>query len=135
MHTTELPGIDTDVAKQLETDFAFVPPLTAVSSDTNCNLKGPESISLDDIDAEFAQLKDICKAEKMIDTEFLSDWDVDGREVLEGNAFNFAELQHVDEGLVPAAVEDEIMVTDHDANEDGTWNIDLMLLSSGLTSM
>jgi len=39
------------------------------------------------------------------------------------------------EGLVPAAVEDEIMVTDHDANEDGTWNIDSMLVSSGLTSM
>jgi hypothetical protein len=39
MHTTEPPGIDTDVAKQLETDFAFVPPLAAVSGDTNCNLK------------------------------------------------------------------------------------------------
>jgi hypothetical protein len=36
---------------------------------------------------------------------------------------------------VPAAVEDEIMVTDHDAHEDGTWNIDSMLVSSGLTSM
>ena len=32
MHTTELPGIDTGVTKQLETDFAFVPPLAAVSS-------------------------------------------------------------------------------------------------------
>ncbi|KAG1807686.1 uncharacterized protein BJ212DRAFT_1303393 [Suillus subaureus] len=140
-HTAEVErlfldlGIDTDVAKQLETDFAFVPPLAAVSGDTNCNLEGPESISLDDIDAEFAWLEDIRKAEKMIDTEFLSDWDVDGREVLEGNAFDFAELQCVDEGLVPAAVEDEIMVTDHDVNEDGTWNIDSMLLSSGLTSM
>jgi len=59
MHTTEPPGIDTDVAKQLETDFAFVPPLAAVSGDTNCNLKGPKSISLDDIDAEFARLEDI----------------------------------------------------------------------------
>ncbi|KAG2067053.1 hypothetical protein BDR04DRAFT_1159597 [Suillus decipiens] len=113
MHTTELPGIDTEVAKQLETDFAFVPPLSAVSSD---NLKGPESISLDDMDAEFARLEDIRNVEKKW-TEFASDWD------------------HVDEGLVPAAIEDEIMVTDHDVNEDGTWNISSMLLSSGLTSM
>jgi hypothetical protein len=135
MHTTELPGIDTDVAKQLETDFAFVPPLAAVSSDTSCNLEGPESISLDDIDAEFARLEDIRNGEKVMDLEFSSDWDVDGKEVLEGNVFDFAELQRIDEGLVPAAVEDEIMVTDHDAHEDGTWNIDSMLVSSGLTSM
>ncbi|KAG2360537.1 hypothetical protein BDR07DRAFT_1412142 [Suillus spraguei] len=130
MHTTELPGIDTEVAKQLETDFAFVPPLSAVSSD---NLEGPESISLDDIDPEFARLEDIRNAEKTMSTEFSSDWDVDRKEVLQVRAFDFAELQRVDEGLVPAAIEDEIMVMDHDANEDGTWNIDSMLLSSGLT--
>ncbi|KAG2336964.1 hypothetical protein BDR05DRAFT_978652 [Suillus weaverae] len=43
--------IDTEVAKQLKTDFTFIPPLAAVSGDT---LEGPESISLDDIDTEFA---------------------------------------------------------------------------------
>ncbi|KAG2350997.1 hypothetical protein BDR05DRAFT_56715 [Suillus weaverae] len=56
----------------------------------------PESISLDDIDAEFARLEDIRNAENMMDTEFPSDWesDVDGirKEVLEGRAFDFAEL-------------------------------------------
>ncbi|KAG1779559.1 hypothetical protein EV702DRAFT_1212897, partial [Suillus placidus] len=79
MHTTELPGIDADAAK-LETDFDFVPPLATVSGD---KLEGPESISLDDIDAEFVRLEDIRNAEKM---EFASDWesDVDGKEVLEG---------------------------------------------------
>ncbi|KAG1853896.1 hypothetical protein DFJ58DRAFT_914132 [Suillus subalutaceus] len=105
-------------AKQLETYFSFVPELAAVSSD---NLKGPESI--DDIDAE-----------KNGGHRFASDWDVDGKEDLEGRAFDFAELQRVDKGLVPAAIEDEIMVTNN-ANEDGTWNIDSILLSSGLTSM
>ncbi|KAG2064663.1 hypothetical protein BDR04DRAFT_1162324 [Suillus decipiens] len=58
MHTTELPGIDTEVGKQLETNVSFVPPLSAVSSD---NLEG---LSLDDIDAEFARLEDIRNAEK-----------------------------------------------------------------------
>ncbi|KAG2069161.1 hypothetical protein BDR04DRAFT_1102122, partial [Suillus decipiens] len=86
-------GIDTEVAKQLETDFAFVPPLSAVSSD---NLQGPELISLDDIDAEFARLEDIRNAEKTMGTEFASDWDVNGKEVLQGRAFDFAELQRVD---------------------------------------
>ncbi|KAG1787562.1 uncharacterized protein HD556DRAFT_1448571 [Suillus plorans] len=130
MHTSELPGIDTDIAKQLETNFAFVPPLSAVSGD---NLEGPESISLNDIDAEFSRLEDIRNTEKTM--EFASNWDVDGKEVLEGRAFDFAELRRVDEGLVPTTIEDEIMVADHDANEVGTWNIDSMLLSSGLTSM
>jgi len=129
MHTTELPSINTEVAKQLETDFAFVPPLATVSGDTSYNLKGPESMSLDDIDAEFTRLEDIQNGERMA-TGFPPD--VNGREVLEGRAFDFAELQHVDEELVPAAVEDEIMVTDHNANEDGTWNINSLLLSSGL---
>jgi hypothetical protein len=135
MHITELLGIDTDVAKQLKTNFTFILPLAAVSSDTSCNLKGPESISLNDIDAEFACLEDIHNGKQVMDLKFLSDWDVDGKEVLEGNVFDFAELQCIDEGLVPVAVEDEIMVKDHDANEDGTWNIDSMLVSSGLTSM
>ena len=84
MHTTELPGIDTEVAKQLETDFTFVPPLAAVSGDAGYSLEGPESLSLDDIDTEFARLEDICNGERMMDTEFASD--VNGKEVLEGRA-------------------------------------------------
>ena len=40
-----------------------------------------------------------------------------------------SELQRVDEGLVSAAVEGEIMVTDRDAHDDETWNmIDSMLV-------
>jgi hypothetical protein len=31
----------------------------------------------------------------------------------------------------PAPRKDEIIVMDHNAKEDGTWNIDSMLLSSG----
>ncbi|KAG2068595.1 hypothetical protein BDR04DRAFT_1157748 [Suillus decipiens] len=42
---------------------------------------------------------------------FASDWDVDRKEVLEGSAFDFAEVQRVDEELVPAAIEDKIMYT------------------------
>ncbi|KAG2366704.1 hypothetical protein BDR07DRAFT_1373423 [Suillus spraguei] len=97
------------------------------------NLGGPKLISLDDIDAEFTRLEDICHAEKTMGTEFASDWDVDSvrKEVLEGRAFDFAELQRVDEGLVLAVFEDEIMVTDHDANEDGIWNIDSVERSIG----
>ncbi|KAG2071215.1 hypothetical protein BDR04DRAFT_1098596 [Suillus decipiens] len=74
MHTTKLLGIDMEVAKQLKTVFVFVPPLSAVSSDN---------------------LQDIHNVEKMMGTEFASDWDVDGKEVLQGRVFDFAELQHI----------------------------------------
>jgi hypothetical protein len=43
-----------------------------------------------------------------------------GKEVLERRAFDLEELQHIDKELVPAATEDEIMVTDRNANKDGT---------------
>jgi hypothetical protein len=33
----------------------------------------------------------------------------DGNEVLEGQVYDFAELEHVDRGLVPKSVDDEIM--------------------------
>jgi hypothetical protein len=45
---------------------------------------------------------------------------VDEKEVLERRAFDLKELQRIDKGLVPAATEDEIMVTDRNANKDGT---------------
>jgi len=122
MHTTELPGINTEVAKQLETDFAFVPPLATVSGDTSYNLEGPESMSLDDIDAEFTRLEDIQNGERM-ETGFPSD--VNGREVLEGRAFDFAELQRVDEGLVPAAVEDVTSYTVSGGRDELVENINL----------
>ncbi|KAG2063578.1 hypothetical protein BDR04DRAFT_1111413, partial [Suillus decipiens] len=91
MHSTELPGNDTEVAKQLETDFAFVRPLPAVSSD---NLEGPELMisMLSFLDSKIFIMR------KKLWIEFASARDVDGKE-------------HVDEGLVPAAIEDEIMVT------------------------
>jgi hypothetical protein len=116
-HTTKLPGITTEVTKQLETYFTFVPPLVVAFSD---NLESSKSISLDDIDAEFALLEDIRKAEKIMNIEFASNWDADGKEVLERRAFDLKELQRIDKGLVPAATEDEIMVTDRNANKDET---------------
>ncbi|KAG1884081.1 hypothetical protein F4604DRAFT_1734813 [Suillus subluteus] len=70
MHMTKLLGINAEVAKQPWNYFAFVPPLAVVSSD---NLRGPKSISLDDIDAEFVLLEDIRNAEKTMDTEFALD--------------------------------------------------------------
>ncbi|KAG2741395.1 hypothetical protein P692DRAFT_201857503 [Suillus brevipes Sb2] len=79
------------------------------------NLAGPESISLDDIDAAFALLE--CE-KNAIEREL-----VDGNEVLEGQVYDFAALEHVDQGLAPKSVDDEIMVVEHTSHNDGQWDV------------
>ncbi|KAF9238562.1 hypothetical protein BU15DRAFT_8359, partial [Melanogaster broomeanus] len=98
MHTRNEPGINLEVAKGLEDNFTWVPPLLAVSDN---DLAGPESISLDEIDAEFAALEEQRKNEQLEST--------DGKEVLEGKVYDFEELVQVDEGITPQAADDEIM--------------------------
>jgi hypothetical protein len=86
---------------------------------------GPESISLDEIDAAFALLeykKEAIKREP-----------VDGNEVLEGQVYDFAELEHVDQGLAPKSVDDKIMVVDHTSHNDGQWDVDMLMSSNGVS--
>ncbi|KAG2353501.1 hypothetical protein BDR07DRAFT_1383085 [Suillus spraguei] len=117
--TAEESGIDIEVAEQLKTDFAFVPPLPAAPGD---NLReGPKSISLDDIDVEFARIF-VMRKKYRHRARLRLGCRVRWEEVFRrGRAFDFAELHRVGKGLVPAAIEDEIVisVTDHNANEIG----------------
>ncbi|KAF9234431.1 ribonuclease H-like domain-containing protein [Melanogaster broomeanus] len=115
--------INLEVAKGLEDNFTWVPPLSAVSDN---DLAGPESISLDEIDAEFAALEEQRKNEQLEST--------DGKEVLEGKVYDFEELVRVDEGITPQAADDEIMVVGHDEDGDGGWDTTVLMLSSGLES-
>ncbi|KAI5990358.1 hypothetical protein EDC04DRAFT_2911953 [Pisolithus marmoratus] len=64
MHARDEPGINMDVASDLEKNFSWVPPLSAHSDD---ELAGPESISLDEIDAEFAALEALQKEVEQLD--------------------------------------------------------------------
>ena len=78
--------------KDLQDNFTWVPPLS-VLLDLDGDLAGPETVSLDEIDAEFAALEEQKKAEQL--------GDPDGQEVLGGLVYNFEELRRVDEGIVP----------------------------------
>jgi hypothetical protein len=55
--TNAQPGINIDVATDLEANFAWTPPLAPQTQNIEDNLTGPESISLNDIDAAFALLE------------------------------------------------------------------------------
>ncbi|KAF9235775.1 hypothetical protein BU15DRAFT_89437 [Melanogaster broomeanus] len=114
MHTRDEPGINLALAKDLEDNFTM-----------DNDLAGPETISLDEIDAEFAALEDQRKEEQVED--------VDGREVLDGLVYDFEELDRVDEGIIPRSVDDEIMVVEHDRDgEPKDWDVAGLMSSSGL---
>jgi len=104
MPTSAQPGID--VAAKLEAilrghHHSGTPQ--AWTRNINDDLAGPESISisLDEIDAAFALLehkKDSEAMEQVLD---------DGNEVLEGQVYHFAELEHVDQGLLSKSVDND----------------------------
>ncbi|KAF9231857.1 hypothetical protein BU15DRAFT_90811 [Melanogaster broomeanus] len=121
MHTRKEPGINMEVVEDLNENFTWLPPLSALSDD---DLAGPETISVDDVDAEFAALEQQ-KVGELLDTG------VDGMEVLEGNVYDFDELARVDEGIVPRGVDDEIVEVDYEG-DDGGWDINALMSTRGL---
>ncbi|KAG1879846.1 hypothetical protein F4604DRAFT_1954190 [Suillus subluteus] len=117
--------INVDVAADLEANFAWAPPLAPQTQNIDDDFAGPESISLDEIDAAFALLEH----EKEVMERVLDD----GNEVLEGQVYDFAELEHVDRGLLPKSVDDEVIVVDHTSHDDGQWDVDMLMSCNGVS--
>ncbi|KAH7920574.1 hypothetical protein BV22DRAFT_1107611 [Leucogyrophana mollusca] len=126
MHTQKGPGINTNLATDLEINFAWVPPLTAEVEAVDDNLEGPEAISLDEIDEAFAQLE----REKI---EMAAELGAVAEDVLSGAVYDFAELTRVDQGMLPQGLDDEVVSVVQDSdNNGGAWDIDALMSSEGL---
>ncbi|KAG2073433.1 hypothetical protein BDR04DRAFT_1141238 [Suillus decipiens] len=93
MHTGAQPGIHVDIAADLEANFAWAPPLAPQTQNVDDDLAGPESISLDEIDAAFALLEHEKESMERVLIDGLD-------EVLEGQVYDFAELEYVDQCLL-----------------------------------
>ncbi|KAG1852779.1 hypothetical protein DFJ58DRAFT_728435 [Suillus subalutaceus] len=65
MHTREEVGTAVETAQDLEASFAWAPPLSTKSLDADDLLAGPESVSPDDIAAEFAALEELKRTEEL----------------------------------------------------------------------
>ncbi|KAG2040859.1 hypothetical protein BDR03DRAFT_932489 [Suillus americanus] len=89
MHTRE-EVVAVEIAQDLEASFVWAPPLLTELRNADDLLAGPESISPDDIAAEFAALEELKRTEEV--------HSVNEVEVLEGNAFDFDELDRVEQG-------------------------------------
>ncbi|KAG1787732.1 ribonuclease H-like domain-containing protein, partial [Suillus plorans] len=124
MHTREEVGIAVETAQDLEASFAWAPPLSAEPRDADDLLAGPESISPDNVAAEFAALEELKRTEEV--------HDIDEVEVLEGNVFDFDELDRVEQGIIPQAILDEVEVVNYNGEDDG-WDEETLMSSLGMS--
>lgn len=121
MHTRDQPGINIDVAKDLEERFTWVPPLVVQSDE---DLAGPEAISLDEIDALFSAFEQAVESEELRS--------VSGGGVVGGGVYSFEELDRVDEGIAPQGVDEVVEVVDHNRRDDGGWDVMALMSSNGV---
>ena len=102
IHTRNNGGIDTDLATDLDANFARTPPL-ASQSQVDDELEGPESLTEDEVAAAFDEIEQcIAEFSSAIDPQ------LEGFEILVGKVYDLAELEQVDKGIVPAAFEDDV---------------------------
>ena len=125
MHTLSHTGINTNLAEELATTFTWTPPL-AVDSNEDYDLAGPESITDEELVEAFKRVD-----HTMSVTDPDLDWD--RKEVLEGTAYSWLELELVEKGTKPASFEKDISVINKSAAPGSTtWNIKDILSSSGI---
>lgn len=119
MHTRAEGGIDVELAASLESNFAWVPPMATSENDGADDL--PEDLGVGELEHawdEFeAQQNAAAAADDTMD-------DVDGA-VLEGDIYDFAELDNIDGGIAPVPYREEVTITE-DAGEDD-WEVQDMV--------
>lgn len=134
MHTQPDKGINSDLAAELARNFTWVPPL-AVDAESDEStfgyLSGPESITDEELMEAFDKL-DQEKAEGVQP----GDIELDGHEVLEGQIYDFEELDAIDKGKKPTGFVEDISVIDKAAGADaGAWDVEALLSSEGVSSL
>ncbi|KAG1760785.1 hypothetical protein EV702DRAFT_1053358 [Suillus placidus] len=107
-----------DVLADLEANFAWALPLAPQTQNIDDSMMilqvlNPHYHLTDKIDAAFALLE--------CEKEATEQEPVDRNEVSEGQVYDFAELEHVDQGLAPKSVDEEIMRFGNFAKRQKGW--------------
>ena len=122
IHTQDQPGINIDIAKELEERFTWVPLLIA---QPNEDLAGLEVISLDEVDTSFSAFKQVA-------VEGEAHESVSSKGVVEDDVYSFEELDQVDKGLALQGASKMIEVVDHNQQDDGGWDTTVLMSLNGL---
>jgi hypothetical protein len=124
MHTREEVSIAVETAQDLEASFAWAPLLSTEPRGADDLLAGLESISPDDVTAEFVALEELKRTEEV--------QSIDEVEVLEGDAFDFGESDRVEQGIIPQAILDEVEVVNYNGEDEG-WDEATLMSSLGMS--
>ena len=128
MHTRNTAGINANLTTDIQTNFTWSPPLAHQGPASNDDLlEGPESITPEDFDVAFDELDQRLK-ETPKDSEMVSE---DGQEALEGQVYDFEELERVDKGLAPVTFQDDVQVVGSNSGSS-SWDVESLLMSSGV---
>ncbi|KIO06269.1 hypothetical protein M404DRAFT_138850 [Pisolithus tinctorius Marx 270] len=130
MHTQPTPGIDTELAADLERTFSWVPPLAANTHDPDDYLAGPESITDEELVEAFVELEHEKAEACMSDVDQLDDGALS--RVLDGGLYAWDELDHVDKGLAPRGFREEVTALKKASEGSTTWDIGSLTSSEGL---
>ncbi|KAG2067983.1 hypothetical protein BDR04DRAFT_1158485 [Suillus decipiens] len=129
MHTQNNGGIDMDLAMNLDTNFAWTPPLVS-QSQADDKLEGPESLTEDEVAVAFDEIEQcIAELPSVIDPQ------LEGYEILVGKVYDLAELEQVDKGIMPAAFEDDVQQVGFDLEDNISWDVQSLLTIKGVLSM
>ena len=121
MHTRSEPGIDAELAENLGQTFTWVPPMTIEGAGGEISLEGPESVSVEELDKAFREFEEQQAAENA--QEEASNHVREQGDVLKGELYNFEELDKVDGGVIPMAVEEEVQIIGDEEDEGAGWTV------------
>jgi len=129
MHTQDEAGVNPDLVNDLETSFTWKPPFSMTTPKDNDNddiLAQPEDVTLDELDEAFDELDKQLQIEK----EHQLEADIDGGEVLEGEVYDFAELEKIDREEMPVSSIEEMDVIGSSGEHE--WDVDTMMSTGGI---
>ncbi|KAJ6628795.1 hypothetical protein B0H10DRAFT_2209241 [Mycena sp. CBHHK59/15] len=128
MHTRTEPGIDTDLAQDLETNFMWTPPLLVENITDDVDIRGIEELTMEEIDAAFNEW----------DPDLAAEWAARaaipmGKEPVDiGLVYDLTELDRIDNGEVSATFENDVNI--HMGGKGDTWDAAALLEAKGITS-
>ena len=126
MHTHATKGINVELAEEIESTFSYVSPLSVSLKPDDNSFNDPEEFSLDELEKEFDEF------EKELTKEALPD--ADGEE-LDGEVYNFEELERIDQNEVPGHEDIDIQVAvDNHSGTQMTWNVEGLMSKKGIAA-
>lgn len=124
MHTGVGKEVNVQLVDELESTFSYIPPLgPAQINSGDGELEGPESVSMEEFDDAFEAV--IEEGGRLLEPAV-------GVGVLEGNIYDWEELERVERGIIPQNVDDEVQIVE--GGSIGGWDVAELMGKRGFST-